>query len=130
MSLILERYTPGVSVRTEPPPLPEALLGESPTTKTVYVYLEPLGEVEVSVTDLEERLGIARRSAHEALRKLKELGLLEVIREPTSKPGRYRIKNTTLEQEYASASEEWEDSGDAEAWDVTAGDGLDPNETW
>ena len=87
--LILERYDP--PMLEDAPPLPKTLQAEPVTTKMLYCYLEPLGEVEVSVTDLEERLGIARRSAHEALRKLRELGLLEVIREPSNQAGRYRV---------------------------------------
>ena len=93
MTLTLERYTPAVSVRTQAPFLPEELLKESPSTKTLYLYLAPLGAFEASVTDLERCLGMARRSAHGALRRLIKLGLLEVVREPSgSAPGRYRVR--------------------------------------
>lgn len=34
-----------------------------------------------------------------------------------------------LEQQYAAADEEWRSSGDAAAWDVAVGDGLD-DEVW
>ena len=94
MKNVLERYTPAVSVRTEPPALPKELLAESPSTKTLYLYLKPLGTFEASVTDLEANVGMARRSAHGALRRLLELDLLKVVREPSgSQPGRYRVRS-------------------------------------
>jgi hypothetical protein len=34
------------------------------------------------------------------------------------------VDPSDLDAEYAEAVEEWENSGDAEAWDRTAGDGL------
>jgi len=81
----------GVAVPRDPPHLPAVLKGETPTTRLVYLYLEPHTEVEVSVRQLEELLGVAHRNAAEALRRLVELGLLKVLEPATSRPGRYRI---------------------------------------
>jgi len=82
----------GVAVPRDPPHLPVVLKGETPTTRLVYLYLEPYGEVEVSVRQLEGLLGVAHRNAAEALRRLVELGLLKVLEPATSRPGRYRVK--------------------------------------
>jgi len=75
----------------DPPHLPAALKGETPTTRLVYLYLEPYGEVEVSVRQLEGLLGIAHRNAAEALQKLIELGMLEVLEPAANRVGRYRV---------------------------------------
>lgn len=34
------------------------------------------------------------------------------------------LRHPNLEQDYAAAWEEWEDSGEQSAWDTTAADGL------
>lgn len=83
---------PASSPTRDPPHLPEILKGETPTTRLVYVYLEPFGEVEVSVRQLETLLGIAHRNAAEALQQLVELGLLKVLEPATSRPGRYQVR--------------------------------------
>ena len=59
-----------------PSPLPEVFREATPTTRIVYLYLEPYGEVEVTVVQLEALLGISRRPAFEALRDLTKLGLV------------------------------------------------------
>ncbi len=82
----------GVAVPRDPPHLPGVLKGETPTTRLVYSYLEPYGEVQVSVRLLEELLGVSHRNAAEALRQLVELGLLKVLEPATSRPGRYRVR--------------------------------------
>ena len=89
--------TPNLQARAldaprDPPPLPEALQEETPTTRLVYVYLEPYGEVEVSVRQLEALLGISHRNAAEALGRLTQLKLLEVLEQPANRPGRYRVQ--------------------------------------
>lgn len=41
------------------------------------------------------------------------------------------LREQELEMQYAAAYQEWEASGEASAWDVTAGDGLDqPGSEW
>lgn len=41
------------------------------------------------------------------------------------------LRERELEAQYADAYREWEESGEAAAWDVTAGDGLDqPGSEW
>jgi len=44
------------------------------------------------------------------------------------------LRERDLDREYALAMAEWDASGDAELWDRTAGDGLEPtkgaNEAW
>lgn len=65
-----------------------------------------LSESDVAVLDEQARLrGLGSRSAvlREAIRLLRQSG---------------------LEEEYAAAWEEWQQSGEAAVWDATAGDGL------
>jgi len=81
----------GVAVPRDPPHLPVVLKGETPTTRLVYRYLEPHGEVEVSVRQLEGLLGIAHRNAAEALQKLVEVGVLEVLEPAANRVGRYQV---------------------------------------
>lgn len=50
-----------------------------------------LGEVEVSVRQLEALLSISYRSAFEAIQRLVKLNLLQVLDQPVNRPGRYRI---------------------------------------
>lgn len=88
--------TPKPNVRApdaprDPPHLGEALKGEAPTTRLVYSYLEPYGEVEVLVRLLEELLGVSHRNAAEALARLAQLNLLERLEQPGNRPGRWRV---------------------------------------
>ena len=78
----------------DPPHLSESLKGETPTTRLVYLYLEPYGEVKVSVRQLEALLGISHRNAAEALQRLVELGLLEGLEPAANRVGRYRVKRS------------------------------------
>ena len=84
----------GTDSPRDPPHLPEALKSETPTTRLVYLYLEPYGEVEVSVRQLEGLLGISHRNATEALQRLVELGLLEGLEPAANRVGRYRVKQS------------------------------------
>ncbi len=76
--------------------LPERLLAENQTAKLVYLYLEPYGEVEVSVRQLEGLLGISHRNAAEALQRLVALGQLEGLEPAANRTGRYRVNTSTL----------------------------------
>ena len=78
----------------DPLHLPESLKAETPTTRLVYLYLEPYAEVEVSVRQLEGLLGISHRNATEALQRLVELGLLEGFEPAANRVGRYRVKQS------------------------------------
>ena len=40
------------------------------------------------------------------------------------------LQEAELSEQYAEAYREWEESGDAELWDSTVGDGIAPGETW
>ena len=80
----------------DPSYLLELLKGETPTTRLVYLYLEPYGEVEVSVRQLEGLLGISHRNAAEALQRLVALGLLEGLEPAANQTGRYRVNTSTL----------------------------------
>jgi len=82
----------GTDAPRDPPHLSEALKSETPTTRLVYLYLEPYGEVEVSVRQLEALLGISHRNAAEALRRLTQSALLKVLEPATSRPGRYLVQ--------------------------------------
>jgi len=88
----LARYTPFMPARAQAPALPGVLFEERPSTKLVYLHLAPYKEVEVSVRQLEERLGISHRPAFEAMQRLVALGLLEVLEQPGNRPGRYRVR--------------------------------------
>ena len=85
----------GVAVPRDPPHLPEVLKGETPTTRLVYLYLEPYGEVEVSVRQLEALLGIAHRNAAAAWGRLVELGILGGLEPAANRVGRYRVMQET-----------------------------------
>jgi Mn-dependent DtxR family transcriptional regulator len=75
----------------DPPLLPTVLAQATPTVKLVYVYLEPRGEVEMSVRQLEALLGVSHRPAAEAMARLVKLGLVEALEQPSNQPGRYRL---------------------------------------
>ena len=85
---------PGGQPEVQALALPERLLGENQTAKLVYLYLEPYGEVEVSVRHLEKLLGISHRNATEALQRLVELGLLEGLEPAVNRVGRYRVQTS------------------------------------
>lgn len=86
---------PGGQPEVQALALPERLLEENQTAKLVYLYLEPYGEVEVSVRQLEGLLGISHRNATEALQRLVELGLLEGLEPAANRVGRYRVKQSS-----------------------------------
>ena len=88
----INTLTPVTDAPRYPPHLSEALKGETPTTRLVYLYLEPYGEAQVSVRQLEGLLGISHRNATEALQRLVELGLFEGLEPAANRVGRYRVK--------------------------------------
>ena len=82
-------------MKPEPVSLPEALRAETPTTKLLYLWLEPRGVVGYTVRELAELLFISTGSVQTALTRLRELGLLTDIKPASgSASGRYRIKRS------------------------------------
>ena len=61
----------------QPPALPEPLLEQNVTAKLVWVWLLPLGWVELSHSSVSEALGVSQNAITRALNRLRELGLLE-----------------------------------------------------
>ena len=84
-----------MTVPTDPPLLPPALKDEAPTTKLLYVWLGPQGEVSYTVRELAELLSLSTGSVQTALTRLRELGLIEDVKLARgSASGRYRIKRS------------------------------------
>ena len=79
-----------------PPPLPVVLKEATPTTRIVYLYLEPYGEVQVTVVQLEERLGISHRPAFEALRDLRKFSLVSLSPNARGRPRGSSRRSDTL----------------------------------
>jgi Arc/MetJ-type ribon-helix-helix transcriptional regulator len=71
--------------------------------------------MKVSVSIPERDLRFLDAYAHHAGLKSRSAAIHEAIK---------ALRERDLEAEYAQAAEEWESSGDAEAWDRTVGDGL------
>ena len=59
-----------------PPPLPDALLGETPSTKLLWLYLLPKGPVSYSTRALAAALYGSQPLVHAGLGRLRTLGLL------------------------------------------------------
>lgn len=77
---------------TDPPPLPSSLQAEAPTTKLLFVWLEPQGEVGYTVRELAELLSVSPGSVQTSLTRLRVLNLLKDTKAASgSAPGRYRI---------------------------------------
>lgn len=73
--------------------LPDAVREGTPTLKALYLYLLPLGTVELTRRDLAERLGLSWRSLNEAFKLLEHEGLLEYEgKRVPRKTTPYRIK--------------------------------------
>ena len=70
----------------DPTPLPEVLEAATPTTKIIYLYLEPYREVRVTVAQLEKLLGISSQPAYKALRDLSKLGLVSLLPNVRGRP--------------------------------------------
>ena len=70
----------------DPPPLPKVLEAATPTTKIVYLYLEPYREVQVTVAQLEKQLGISSQPTYKALRDLSKLGLVSLLPNVRGRP--------------------------------------------
>lgn len=66
-----------------PPPLPDVLLGETPTTKLIWLYLRPKGLVSYSTRKLATALYLSQPVVSAGLRRLRdrELGLLKDVGE-------------------------------------------------
>lgn len=78
---------------TRPAPLPDAVRGGTPTLKAVYLYLLPLGTVDLTRRELADLTGLSWRPLNEAFDALERAGLL--VYEGERVPRRttpYRIK--------------------------------------
>ena len=64
------------------PVLPEALERETPMTKLLYLWLLSQGEVRCSHREMAEALHVERYQVSVALKRLRELGLVEDDRQP------------------------------------------------
>jgi len=62
---------------TKPLPLPDALLGEAPSVKLLYLWLAQHGEVDMSQRDIAAALGITQANVSLALNQLIDLRLVE-----------------------------------------------------
>ena len=63
--------------RREPAPsLPEALKGEAPLVKTLYLWLLPQDEVSYSYRAIAEALGVYHHQVSRSMRRLRDLGLV------------------------------------------------------
>ncbi len=68
------------AVRSDPPPLPDVLKGESPLVKFFWAWLEG-DEMTLSTRELAQMTGISQPAVNGALVRLRELGLLEYLNE-------------------------------------------------
>ena len=64
-----------------PPPLPDALLGETPTAKLLWLYLRPKGPVGYSTRKLAAAVYGSHLLVCDGLCRLRALGLLEDLGE-------------------------------------------------
>lgn len=71
--------------------------------------------MKLSVSLSEEDVASLDRYARAAGLKSRSAAIQQAIR---------LLGDPELEQDYAAAWDEWEASGDAEAWETTSGDGL------
>ena len=74
-----------------------------------------MSQVKVSVSLSEDDVAALDRYAKAAGLKSRSAAIQEAIR---------RLGDADLEDAYAAAWQEWEDSGDAEAWESASADGL------
>lgn len=88
----LSRFTLMPPRRRDVAGLPEPLKDASPTVKLVWLWLEPQGVVDYSQREVAAALGIEQRSLPGALRKLRELELLEDLERAPGKRGKLRAK--------------------------------------
>ena len=70
-----------------PMPLPQVLLGETPATKFLFVWLAPQGKVNYTVRQLAEHTGVSYKSVSDGLKRLK---VLKLVRETTPPVGPVR----------------------------------------
>ena len=78
------------TVRADPPPLPDRLKAESPVVKFLWAYLG--GELTLSTRELTRLTGVSQPTVDKALRRLRDLGLLEVVKEASgSAPPTFRM---------------------------------------
>ncbi len=63
--------------RNELDPLPQTLLSETPTVKLLYVWLARRGSVDLSQREIAAALGITQSNVSIAIRRLRELGLVD-----------------------------------------------------
>ena len=64
------------AARTTPQPLPKELRNLKPTAKTLWLYLNPLGLVQLSQRDLATELGLSQTIISQSFADLKDANLL------------------------------------------------------
>lgn len=88
MSHNLPYNTEQMAIRS-PRTLPDGLQNEPSSTKLIWLYLRPQGEVTYSRRHLTELLGMPLSSVQIAFNRLDELGLLEYHSEPRPRTKRH-----------------------------------------
>lgn len=69
--------------RTPKDIIPDKLIGEANSVQFLYMWLKPQGKVSYSYSELVELIRIRSNSLMVAVKRLEELGLLEVYKKPT-----------------------------------------------
>ena len=68
------------AVRSDPPPLPDVLKGESPLIKFFWSWLDD-EEMTLSTREIAQVTGVSQPAVNGALLRLRELGFLEYLNE-------------------------------------------------
>ncbi len=78
--------------RESAPGIPHILKGESPTAKALWLWLEPRGVVDYSQRAMAAALGFDVSTLGGALKRLRELGLVEDLERSPRARGRLRAR--------------------------------------
>lgn len=81
--------------REAAPGLPDLLKDEAPTVKLLWLWLLPQGVVPYSQRAMAEALGFDISAVGTALKRLRELGLVEDLERSPRARGRLRARATT-----------------------------------
>lgn len=91
------------------------LQGRSRPRLLQWCYLSSIGAVKLSVSLSEEDIAVLDAHVREAGLASRSAAVQRAIR---------LLRHADLEQDYAEAYQEWDESGEREAWESAAGDGL------